>query len=162
MAKARRMAANPVIRGRIRLGVRQGKTNAEIYASVSADFPSASPSAIGRETNNERARQQAVDTVTAADKRRTIDLGATLRCPKSTNRVRVRITITWTDPKTGETHTFGDTVEIGSKGRLADLLNDALNQVMASARSRGYQPQNVTSASTSGRARYRIEYLECI
>lgn len=162
MAAPRQMSANPVARSRVRSGVRHGRTNAEIEADLAELFPGISPSTVRTMAARERAAQRGVDTVMDHDKRKTVDLGTMLKCGKRTERIRARITITWTDPKTGESKTFGDTVEMNAKGRLADLLNEALDQVLASARDRGYTPTNVTSADTTGRARYRIEYLECI
>lgn len=162
MAKTRRLVANPAVRSVIRAGVRDGLSDAEIASEVSGSFHSADPTQVDSEIRAERRRQGVVDTVMAADKRKNIDLGRRLGCRGKNARARWGITIFWSDPNTGEQRQFNWTGETSVRGRLADLINDVIASAIAQAIAKGYQPTAITSASTSGRSYYRINYVECV
>jgi hypothetical protein len=162
MAARRRVGTNPAVRGIVRDGVRAGAPRRDIIDEVTTRFPGVTPQRVGQLVSEEGRRQAAVDRLTAADKRRSIDVPAEMGCRGGNGRLRMSVTVSWTDPRTGVTRTFGTTVETAGRGRLADILNDALSQVTDAARARGYDPGRITSAQTAGRTSYRINYVDCL
>ena len=162
MAKRRRLSVNPVVRGTVRGGVRAGDTDDEIISDVQSSFPSYDETSVRGIITDERRIQGAISSITAEDKRTNVDLARRLKCPAGTKRIRIRITITFPSGPGGESRTYGDTVEIDARGRLADLLNDALKKVINNAVGKGYNPPALTSADTSGRIRYRVERMDCV
>lgn len=162
MAKRRRLSVNPVVRGIVRGGVRAGATDDDVISDVQGSFPGMSEDDVKKILADERRIQGAIESITQEEKRKNVDLARRLKCPAGTSRIRVRITITYTDPLTGAGQTFGDTVEIDARGRLQDLLNDALGKVIDRALAKGYQPPLIRSSQTSGSVRYRIERMDCV
>lgn len=162
MARSRRLGANPAVRGRVRKRVREGKTDSVISSEVRDLWPRIPERVIERRIEEERNRQAAVDVIMGADKRLRTDVAGLLGCPPGTGRVRMSITVFWTDPNTGIEKRFGNTVQVPGSGRLGDILNAGIREVITSAKNKGYDPGKITSANSAGNSRYRIEYVECI
>jgi hypothetical protein len=161
MAKRRRLGVNPVVRGVVRGGVRGSRPDDDIISDVQSSFPTLLEDDLRKLISEERAMQSVVSGVMEEDKRTNVDLARRLKCPKGTKRIRIRITITFPSGPGGDSRTFGDTVEIDARGRLSDLLNDALRKVIDRATGFGYTPPHITSSDTAGRIRYRIERMDC-
>jgi hypothetical protein len=161
MAKRRKLGVNPVVRSIIRGGVRGSLTDDDILSDVQSSFPAMHEDDLKKMIVLERSMQSVISGVMEEDKRTNVDLARRLKCPKGTKRVRIRITITFPSGPGGESRTFGDTVEVDARGRLADLLNEALRNVISRAVGFGYNPPHMTSSDTSGSIRYRIERMDC-
>ncbi len=161
MPRPRRLAINPAIRGLVRAGIRAGRAAADIVSDVLSSFSRIRRSTVERLVREESDRQDIVDRVMARDKRRSIDLGELAGCPPGTTQVRIGVTIEWYDAREGAWHRWGDSYVAPSRGRLASIINDVLSRSLDAARGKGYSPPNVTSAMTSGRTRYRIDYVQC-
>lgn len=156
------MAVSGVIRGFIRALVREQIAPATIRERARRAFPYETPRAIATTTREEIGRQVIADQVMAADKRRRIDLGTIAGCPAGASHVRIGVTITYTDPATGIPRSRSDSYVTDRAGRLADLLNDVLSQSISAAGRSGSPTPEVTSAMTSGRTRYTIDYVRCV
>lgn len=156
------MAISGIIRGFIRALVRAGRDPASVRAATRAAFGWEAPRSIATATREEFARQAVADTVMNADKRRRIDLGTVAGCPASASQVRVGVTISFVDPATGLVKNRSDSYVTERSGRLADLLNSVLGQTIEAAGRSGSPTPEVTSAMTSGRTRYTIDYVRCV
>lgn len=151
-----------VIRGFIRYLVRSGISANTIRARTRAAFPWEAARTIASVVREENARQVIADQVMNADKRRRIDLGTIAGCRASATQVRVGVTISYVDPATGVVKNRSDSYVTDRAGRLADLLNSVLGQTMEAAGRHGSPTPEVTSAMTSGRTRYTIDYVRCV
>lgn len=161
MAKSRSLGFLPLLRSHVREGVRAGSTRDSILSSAEERFPAATEGQITRMIRQEAARQDAVDRIMSRDLRRRTNMHAIVGCGAG-ETVRARITVTWTDPQTGVTRTYGHTTTLANQGRMMDILNPAIAEVLENARGHGYQPPHITSSMQSGSTRWRLEYVECV
>lgn len=156
------MPVSGVLRGFVRALVREGIAPSTIRARTRAAFAHETPRVIAATVREERQRQDIADAVMSADKRRSVDLGAFAGCPASATEVRIGVTISYVDPHTGAERTRSDSYITRRAGRLADLLNSVLGQAISSAGARGSPTPDVTSAMTSGRTSYVVDYVRCV
>lgn len=168
MARNRPPQFIPMLRSRARYGVRIGRSKSEIIDSILDEFPTIAtgeavtrPGTVTRIVNDEFRRQSVIDRIQAMDKRRRTNLHTLVGCGAG-KTIRSRITITFPDPHTGEQKTFGHTTTLKNQGRLMDILNSAIQDVINVAGSRGYTLPQITSSMTGGKAFYRLEYVECV
>lgn len=162
MARARRLSSHTAVRNAIRGMIRSDMAPSDIAARVGDMFPRTRAATISRILATERSRQNTVDTITHADKRRTIDLGQLVNCPPGRDHVRMGISISFPDPATGIQRTWWDSHVVPARGRAADIINSALQATVDDLAERGYPAPNIRSSMTSGRTRYRIDYVECM
>lgn len=161
MAKSRRLGLTPMIRSRVRAGIRAGLGESAILSDVEGAYPNATEGSIRRIISQETTRQSAVDRIMSKDFRRRTNLHSIVGCGKG-EQVRARITVTWVDPATGESRTYGHTTILQNQGVMSHILNSAIQEVLDDATGRGYQPPRITSGMTGGHTFYRLEYVECI
>lgn len=161
MAKSRQLGLAPLIRSRVRSGIRAGLGESAILSDVEGAFPAATEGSIRRIISQEASRQDAVDRIMAKDFRRRTNIHAIVGCGRG-EQVRARITVTWTDPETGDSRTYGHTTILQNQGVMSHILNSAIQEVIDDAIGRGYQPPRITSGMTGGRQYYRLEYVECV
>lgn len=162
MARRRRMASGPFIRGRVSERVRRGEAIGDIVDDIQDIWPSLSESMIQRLIRDERDRQRAADVLMNRDKRKRIDLAAELGCPPRTGRIRMRLSMRWTDPDTGHARTTDASVEVRSGGRLGDIINEGLRMAIDIAQQRGTNVPLIRSSNVTGRVSYQIESAECV
>ncbi len=161
MARARRLAVNTFIRSQVRNLVRSTPQNDAVISEITARFPTVNKNMLRSTVAQERARQTGINTIMEADKRRNVDLGATLKCSGPNQTITASIELMFPDPLIGGERRFQGIVTLDKVGRLATILNTAIQDVIDRAVNRGYEPGTITSANTTGSHRYQINYIEC-
>ena len=162
MAKRRQSRLPGLLRNVVRGIIRGGGSRRNQLDAASHQYPNVDRRVLGKVISEEQRRQQVVDDIMGRDKRRSVDLAKESGCPKGTTHVRISVTVVFIDPRTGEEKEVGEVVEIPANGRLATILNSVISGALERARNLGYQPPGITSANTSGSARYRVNYVECV
>lgn len=162
VAKARRVTLPGFLRERIRGGVRDKASRDEIHADIATRYPEMNKSVVGRIISQEQRREVFVNNLAKRDKRKNIDLRRFAACGPGTTTARISITIRWFDERTQKIQEWGEVTETPTKGRLADLLNSAIEGARKRAIDNNYKPPEITSANTSGDPSYRINYVECL
>lgn len=150
-----------MVRGIVRAAVRAGDTLGDATGRVNRSFPRIRDATIRRLWEEETTRQAAVDVVANRDKRRNVDIASLAVCPPGTDQVRIGVTLIFPDPVSGGSRRWGDSHVVAAQGRLADILNDVLGRSIDAARGQGYEVPEIRSAMTTGRTKYRIDYIEC-
>lgn len=168
MANLEERGSRPLIRSRIRQGIRAGSHLYAIHAQLEAEFGNdnnriggLAPSVITRMLNQEANRQDVIDRIAARNKTERTNMHSLVGCGRG-EIVQTRITISWFDEAAGRTRTFGHTTTLRNQGRIMDILNPAIREAVEEATNRGYTPPHITSSMIAGSTRYRIEYVECV
>lgn len=161
MARARKLAVNSFVRGQIRDLVREGNSRTNVANTIIGRFPNVNRNLLAKEITQEQQRQARVDAVMNLDKRRNVNLGQLLGCTGPNQTIEAGLVILFRDETTGKDVRFHQVVNLTKQGRAANIINDAIAQAVADAVGWGYQPPGITSASTTGTNRYRLDYVEC-
>ena len=155
------MALPAIVRGLVRGMIRQGATRRAILDRVASTFPWSRPQQVGTIISQELKQNAIATNIINADKRRTIDLATLAGCPAGTERVRIGITISYLDPRTGDRVERFGSQDVSARGRLADIVNDAIRQTIGFFDERGYDIPQLTSAATAGPTHYRVDFVRC-
>lgn len=161
MAKARKLAVNTFIRSIVRDLVRVGNSRTQVSNNVNARFANLNQNQLANIIRVEQERQSRVDAIMNRDKRRNVDLARLVGCRGPNPTVTASLVIEFVDQQTGQQVRQQGLVTLANSGRLADILNTAINQIATAAVGRGYTPPTITSANTSGPNRFRLDYVEC-
>lgn len=155
------MALPAIVRGLVRMMVRGNLSKRTILDEVASRFPWSRPQSVGTLINQELRQHQIATDIMNADKRRTIDIANLAGCGPGTDRVRIGVTISYIDPRTGDRVERSGSQDVPARGRLADIVNDAIRQTVAFFDEKGYEIPQLTSAATSGTTRYRVDFVRC-
>lgn len=162
MARRRKIAPTPLVRNQVRAAVRRGSsTDVEIASEVNNKFAGVNGTALNTLIRQERKRQLFVDKITKYDKRRNVDLKELTGCKGKDSHVRASITLVWYDQTAEIYREYGTSLTLADKGRMADIINEAIQTVTKDALSRGYTIPTITSADKGGDSFYRFEFVEC-
>lgn len=160
---ARRFSKNldSTVRYLVRTGIREGKTKRQIQTAAMEKHGIGPTAKLNDMIALERNRQQAVDRIVSnVNNRRKIDIGRLVGCGPG-QEITAYFTLRWVEPETEQVKTFGYSDTVNADGVLARELNKALARGVEYFRSLGYHPPDITSSMRSGRAFYRVEYIEC-
>lgn len=153
----------PMIRRRARDGVILGRSAADIASSIKTALPKANLNTIRRLVREEQGRQGRVDALLNADRRLQILNVGLFGCGPKTKELRIRVTVTINDPRTGARRQFGHTVQAGVGMTVEGMLNAVIAEVENEASQKGYGTLGVSySSRTSTQPHYQIEYVDCI
>lgn len=162
MAKRIRKGLRPVVRGIVREGVRTGRTRLEIHERITERLGERTVSTIDAMIVEETRRQNAVNIIqsTKLGTQLKTSIHNMLGCKQG--RLMTYITLVWDSEKKGMRRQSGALVELEAGNRMQDVLNAALRAVGKTLREMGSDPPTITSSMRSGKAHYRIEYVECV
>ncbi len=162
MARARKVQPSGLVRSLVRNLVRTGNySRADIAVAVAADHPNVLAKPLTKMIVEEERRQQKVDAIMNRNKSRNVaDVRRLVKCPPGTT-VRASIVLEFTDQNTGQYVRFNGVVDLANTGRLANILNQAIQTVIDSAIAHKYAPPQITSANRTPGGRYRLDYVEC-
>lgn len=162
MARTRNLGLRPQMTELARSLLRQGWPTTSVLASVASEFPSASTALIRDIVFREEIRQEAVNDIMTANRGQFANIAELAGCDNRGMGVRVRIVLHYTDAVSGIPQERAHTVYMRGSGRLGNILDTAISEVVEVIRGLGYEVPSITSGMKSGETNYEIAYADCI
>jgi len=162
MARRRKFDPTPAARGEIRAYIQRGMTNAEALQTIRERYPRVNANKLRQEVARERRSQESIERIGSINQGQFVNLGRILGCEDTAAPIRSRFTVTFSDPSSGQPKQFAYTVEMGSRGRLVDIINAALEQVRREANRRGSPFPTVSALRSDPNFNLSMDYLRCL
>lgn len=162
MRKRVKKGMRPLLRNVVREGIREGRTNKDIHERIEDRYGEFTVSTIDRMISQETRRQNAVTSLAGIHKNKVVDMRRLTGCTDPGQTIRAYITLHWQDEASERIFDKGVSVLIPPRGRLGEILNNAINDAANFLISKNYPPPTMTHANTSGKKYYRLEYVECV
>lgn len=161
MARQRQVSSIPDLRADARERAALGQSLSAALSVLARLYRDIPRSTIESEYRAALREQDAVGLLLRQHMGRIARPSSILGCEDPSQTVHVGIEVRWYDEGAGRTRRYYAPAELGQSGRMGDLLDEAISNVVDQARANGYATPDVTRRMTGGDARYRITWAEC-
>lgn len=138
-----------------------GLTERSILADLQAQHPEADDRRLRSIVALEVDRRNRLDRLAEVNWGQFTDVPALMGCGPGQTQARVNLEIHWTDPESGESHTFGSTVIVDPGRRVGDLLTNAAVEVARKATEHGYQPSMPARINRDSINTVTVNFIDC-